>query len=397
MVSIIQKVHETGIFVMQKNEQVVLAREVAQKDRQLAEAARTDAKKQQALNTARDELANLTKRAAGQEEEISALTRQIVKLGAALTAESEERQWLGRQLDSLRAEKTALEGKGKAAAEAHIGQRNASEALVTQLRAEEAAHVATKAALQQAQRELAHAQHAMQAAHTARAEAEGLRLELRLLGKELLREQEAIEKHNEQCGAGGVRAAVGAPGQESLSAQVAEAAARSESLAKLNSLHRRLFAATEQITHQSQIMAGKDEEIAKLRKALVLRKESDAAVHELGRCRAELQKKERQLRAATAEMALLASKVEQLECDKREKDNEECGTVEPPGEPSGSSVPPLQASRGAAAGRRQQAHPAQRTGPPHRHEDSALYAPFAPPHVSLSPSVTQLRCGEEGH
>ena len=68
----------------------LLSREVAHNAELLSEAAKNEEERKHALNTARAEVARLATKAADQADQGAAQAREVVKLGAALAAQTEE-------------------------------------------------------------------------------------------------------------------------------------------------------------------------------------------------------------------------------------------------------------------------------------------------------------------
>lgn len=279
---------------LQAHQQEVLSREVAAKDAALVSASQERTKASKTLSGARAEAALLAQRAEQLEGDVAVQRSLMKQLQAQVCDEVDHRAQAVKQAEEAAAQCDALRNQLQQSRAQAAALEDRLQVQATALHREEAHHTATKKQLQAAQRELEETSQRLVRAQASTAEAASLRHELQQVGRRLVQEQRQVAESAVQ---------LDAPKNVHRWRQLGgQDLAPPESQQKLGALQRRLMSELKISAERAAKVQELQSEVARLQRALELRREGDGAAQELGRARAQLQAKDRQLQALQAQL-----------------------------------------------------------------------------------------------
>lgn len=285
----------------------MLASEVAAKLAALAESEKERAKVELSSNISRAEADKLNNNLKKAETAAVAQTKAAGVLESALSKEQELSRKLQRIVDTLTAQQSLLTNQLSAANATIASHEKAAQVALVQAKSQETTLVATQAALRKARRDAAEAGRAIQASKDAANEADELRREMLHLGSELLKEQGAMAEKEAQQAAkerANTRREARNAGNDDGACSSSEDSSGSLQV-KVSALQRRLIVQKEATEKLAAALHQRDADVERLERSLAIRMEGDVAQKEIAHLRTALGAKEREVRAARAEVAAL--------------------------------------------------------------------------------------------
>lgn len=301
-----------------------MANELASKEVTLAAREKETSELEVTLSILRMNVSKLKEKLAKAEMDADAHTKSTTVIEAGLTKEKETCIKLQRELDEMNGKHSNLLVKLNDSKDKITSLEKEAQLATSQIRTLETKLAVTENELQQAKREAAESRKAKEAYKDSINDTQNTKKELRHLGMELLREQGNLEKHvAQQSAQTAVRTRKAERTDTNSNVDSNTVAGADEDLSsKVVVLQRRLIVEKEASAKLAVALRQKEDEVTKLKKSLELRMEGDVLQQELARLRAQIQLKDKEQRAAKAEVAALQAELTSREKEgkKREQD-----------------------------------------------------------------------------